>query len=136
MFSTRKKSDTYREHWGYSFHLTDQHLSREDIDSLRSSYDTLGATALERLQALASRIKPSQGSKGKPDLYAILRDHHQEDEVLSQFWDAVQFVPEWVDWKQLERGQKVFARYLVAYSTAFALQGFIRENAVGLNVRC
>lgn len=45
------------------------------------------------------------------DLYAMLRDHADEDEVLGRLWEQANSVPEWVDWEQIERGQKVFMRY-------------------------
>jgi hypothetical protein len=136
MSSASKKSDTYRKNWGYSFHWTDKHLPREEINSLRAHYDKLGSNALEKLQVIAAGTKTEHVKYGhlssKPDMYAVLRDHHDEDEALKEFWDELHYVPEWVDWKQIERAQKFFARYAVANSTAFALQGFIRENSVSL----
>lgn len=122
------------KNWGYSFKWTDNHLSKEERDALRKSHDNLGSDALEKLQAIAARTK-TEYVKGalpvkKPDMYTILCDNHEEDEVLKQFWDELHFVPEWVDWKQIERGQKFFARHAIANITVFALQGFIRDNTV------
>lgn len=130
-----KKNENHRERWGYSFQWTDKHLPREEIDILRAHYDELGSAALERLQAIVAQTKVDTTTAGahpstKPDLYTVLSEHHKEDEILEKFWDELHSVPEWVDWKQLERAQKFFARYAVANSTAFALQGFIRENSV------
>ena len=44
--------------------------------------------------------------------------HASEDEKLQQMWDQVNYVPEWVDWKQIERGQEVFYRYGLANLSA------------------
>jgi hypothetical protein len=119
------------ERWGYSFRWTDQHPSKEDFLKLRSSYDELGAGALVKLQAIAESMKnPAIENPQKPDFYAILRDNHKNYEVLSKFWTQINHVPEWVDWKQLERGQKTWARYALANTVTFAFQAFIRESAV------
>jgi hypothetical protein len=129
-----KTDANYRKRWGYSFQWTDKHLAPEEIAALRSHYDELGSTALEKLQAIIARTKTDTKREAncpfRPELYTIFKKHHHEDEVLQQFWDEVHSVPEWVDWEQIERGQKFFARYALANSTAFALQGFIRENSV------
>jgi hypothetical protein len=129
-----KTDANYRKRWGYSFQWTDKHLAPEEIAALRSHYDELGSTALEKLQAIIARTKTDTKREAncpfRPELYTVFKKHHHEDEVLQQFWDEVHSVPEWVDWEQIERGQKFFARYALANSTAFALQGFIRENSV------
>lgn len=121
--------------WGYSFTWTEDHLPKETIDPLRQQYDTLGAAALERLQAIRVTAVEESKAKGTPmpssDLYALLRDHHTTDEVLSRFWDDTHTVPSWVDWAQLARGQKSFYRYTIANLVGFAVQGFIAENSVG-----
>lgn len=120
--------------WGYSFNWTADHLPRETTDPLRYQYDTLGAAALERLQAIRSTAVEESKAKGTPmpsnDLYALLRDNRANDEVLSRFWDDTHTVPDWVDWEQLARGQKSFYRYILANVVGFALQGFIAENSV------
>lgn len=119
--------------WGYSFTWTEKHLSPEETEPLRQQYDTLGASALERLQAI--RLENLKESKAKGtfpqiDFYEILRDHHTEDDILQCFWDETHSVPHWVDWEQIERGQKFFYRYALANIVGFALQGFIAENSV------
>jgi len=127
-------SDNHRERWGYSFEWTDKHLPAEEIAALRSHVDELGSAAFEKLQALTGG-----GDKKcpiRPELYTILRDHHQEDPTLESFWQELHSVPDWVDWTQIERAQRFFARYALANSTAFALQGFIRENSVRSTLIC
>lgn len=125
-----KSGAKYRK-WNYTFQWTDQHLTPEQMHPLRYKFDDLGANALGKLQEISSQ---TAGSKNCPvpklDLYAVLRENHNSDPVLSDFWDQLHTVPEWVDWEQLERGQKVFYRYAVANLTGFALQGFVGENSV------
>ncbi|KAL2868165.1 oxygenase MpaB family protein [Aspergillus lucknowensis] len=110
---------------GYSFTWTEDHLSKEELEPFRQQYDELGAAALERIQAIR------QESQNKStDVYEILRDNHENDPVLTRFWDEVHTVPSWVDWDQIARGQQFFYRYAVASVVGFALQGFMAENAV------
>lgn len=120
--------------WGYSFTWTDGHLPRDETEPLRQQYDTLGAEALKRLQAIQASLMEDSKAAGVPpspiDLYALLRDHHQGDDVLSQFWEETHTVPDWVDWEQLARAQKFFYRYAIANIVGFALQGFVAENSV------
>ena len=123
-----------RTKWTYSFQWTDKHPSREETDPLRYKYDELGSAALERLQKISVQKSgekdTSQGPRPKLDLYALLRDNHELDPVLQEFWNELHTVPDWVDWKQLERGQEFFYRYAAANLTGFALQGFVGENSV------
>ena len=67
-------------------------------------------------------------SAAKPpsrDLYVILREHKDEDELLQQFWTEVNTVPPWVDWDQIARGQDVFYRYGGACLTGLAYQSLL-----------
>ena len=121
--------------WNYTFQWTENHVSREEIDPLRYRYDELGAAALERLQAFSVRQTGDEDKgrgRGRLDLYALLRDYHETDELLSNFWEELHTVPDWVDWEQIKRGQDFFYRYAVANLTGFALQGFVGENSVRL----
>lgn len=47
----------------------------------------------------------------KRDLYALLKEHHEEDESLGKLWTQINAIPDWVDWDQIARGQEVFYRY-------------------------
>ena len=125
------------EKWGYRFTWTDQHMSQASMQPLRSKYDQLGAAALESLQRIhdtQSIDAATQGTKSSKsahkDLYALLRENHQTDPILSELWNQTHHVPEWVDWAQLARGQEFFHRYIGANITGFALQGFVGENSV------
>ncbi|KAF7563564.1 hypothetical protein G7046_g585 [Stylonectria norvegica] len=120
----------------HSFEWTNLHLPRETTDPLRYEYDQLGTKAVERIQEIAKRQKEDgrEKTRGPLDLYAILRDYHAEDELLTQLWDEVHTVPPWVDWEELERGQKFFYRYALANIMGFALQGFVGENSASSGV--
>ncbi|RFU80026.1 hypothetical protein TARUN_2144 [Trichoderma arundinaceum] len=67
-------------------------------------------------------------------MYATLRDHHGNDETLDKLWEEVHTAPDWVDWEQIERGQKFFYRYAPANLMGFALQGFVGENSAASGV--
>ena len=129
--------DKSRQKWNYTFQWTENHLSPEEINPLRYEYDVLGAAALERLQEIsksANGEKERGGERKRLDLYALLRENHGKDEVLRRFWDELHDVPSWVDWEQIERGQRFFYRYAAANLTGFALQGFVGENSVSADL--
>ena len=129
-----------RKKWSHTFEWTPDHLCQSELEPLRQEYDRLGAAALTKLQDLSVQHDSSLSSntacpKPRLDLYTILRKNHQTDATLGKFWQELHSVPEWVDWKQICRGQDFFYRYAVANLTAFALQGFIGET-VRVNTRC
>lgn len=71
-------------------------------------------------------IKPdSKPPKLKRDLYALLRDNHDQHPKLEQLWDEVNTIPDWVDWEQIARGQDVFYRYGGATLTGLAYQSLL-----------
>ncbi|KAF2497862.1 hypothetical protein BU16DRAFT_327270 [Lophium mytilinum] len=126
----RRTTENTRNCWGYTFEWTDDHLTSEQAEPLKHSYDVLAEECLNRLNVLyppesaalprsnsLEAPKEKEGEKSdKPDvprrdLYALLRDHHGEDPKLDQLWTEVNTVPDWVDWAQIERGQDVFYRY-------------------------
>ncbi|KAF2708391.1 hypothetical protein K504DRAFT_482789 [Pleomassaria siparia CBS 279.74] len=129
----RKKTENTRECWGYEFEWTDDHLTVEQSEKLKNSYDVLGEECLDRLNAISppedsslprsnSQQQPSPLDKTteekneplplpKRDLYALLKEHQATDPKLAQLWQEVNTVPSWVDWAQIERGQDVFYRY-------------------------
>ncbi|KAF7588365.1 hypothetical protein BBP40_005794 [Aspergillus hancockii] len=83
----------------------------------------------DRAPAPTKKAKQTEQPPPPFDPYTILRDHHTKDEVLAQFWTETHTVPDWVDWAQLERGQRFFHRYAIANIVGFALQGFVAENS-------
>ncbi|KAK1754603.1 tat pathway signal sequence [Echria macrotheca] len=121
--------------WGYDFTWTAEHMSPEQLHPLKYSYDVLAADCLDRFDELVpslplrSRSKPKTGSSSTepavqpgtespettscphPDFYDLLQKHAPHDKTLRRLLDEVNTVPPWVDWAQIERGQKVFYRY-------------------------
>nr|POE96470.1 hypothetical protein CFP56_56520 [Quercus suber] len=169
----RRHTENTRTCWGYTFEHTSLHLTPNDTQPLKQSYDVLGEQVLARLNKLAppkgkelprrrlgdendredqraegngdmgemegvrqklkdqvneeEEGKEGQGdnNKGKRDLYAVLEEHHETEELLGRFWEEVNLVPDWVDWAQIERGQDVFYRYGGACLTGLAYQSLL-----------
>jgi len=125
----QKRGKEWRRCWGYEFEWTSDHMTPEELHPLIYEYDELGSKALDRLDEISpppplpSRSKENgepgpgppepEGAAEAPrrDLYQILRDNADKDDVLGQLWAEVTTVPDWVDWEQIERGQEVFYRY-------------------------
>lgn len=117
----------------YSFVWTEEHIPKEDSDPLRFEYDELSSAVVDRIQELHRKQSNTQ-STARLDLYSMLEQEHETDEILGKFWDEVHTVPEWVDWEQLARGQRFFYRYAVANLIGFAFQGFVGENSTSSSV--
>ncbi len=119
----------------YNFEWTDLHLPSVKTDPLRYEYDKLGSRAIKKLQQLRQQqTEAGTTAKGSYDMYAAVRDHQDEDESLADLWKEVHAVPDWVDWEQIERGQKFLYRYAMANLLGFALQGFVGENSAASGV--
>ncbi|OHE99192.1 tat pathway signal sequence [Colletotrichum orchidophilum] len=128
------RGDEWREVWDYWFKWTDEHLTSDDLRPMIYTYDELGAEALDRLDKVSPPVKPpAPGEKaGAPrdakvhrDLYALLRDNADADEVLGKLWTEVNTIPPWVDWAQIERGQQVFLRYAGPAIFALTFQSLV-----------
>lgn len=109
----------------YAFRLGQHHPSQTDIDRLKQRCDSIADAALVRLQECSKDVPIGT----RLDLFALLEEHHNDHDCLSDLWSEVYHVPDWVHWPQLERGQKVFWRYGFANLIGFALQGFMGGNA-------
>ncbi|OOF92795.1 hypothetical protein ASPCADRAFT_174695 [Aspergillus carbonarius ITEM 5010] len=137
-FSSHPKPGDRVSSWGYSFTWTSDHLRKEEIEPLRQQYDISAAIVLERLQAIRATLMEESKLKGTSpptnDLYALLRDHRGDDDILAKFWAEVNTVPDWVNWEQLARAQRFFYRYAIANIVGFALQGFVAENSAAPGV--
>lgn|SRR5687767_7100089 len=102
--------------YGHKFKWTSIHPSEADISHLLYSYDELATTALDRLDEIAPpetkgwRCPHAEGP-GQRDLYALLQKHAAEDPVLEKLWEEVTAVPDWVDWEQIARGQRLLYKY-------------------------
>ncbi|KAL8801630.1 MAG: hypothetical protein Q9182_004315 [Xanthomendoza sp. 2 TL-2023] len=137
------KTAEHQTVWNYDFKWTKDHIEADAKQPMKFSYDKLAEQALERINIISpppscsspQALRNADGGKSaasKPmaqpptrDLYALLRDHATEDEKLGRLWEEVNLIPEWVDWDQIERGQKVFYRYAVGALTGLAFQGLI-----------
>lgn len=134
--------------WGYEFEWTEAHLTPEQAEPLKHSYDVLAEECLDRLNAISPPEKgqlprsnsqqiPTQNVEGTPeevkeqlplpqrDLYALLKEHHASDPKLAQLWEEINTIPPWVDWAQIERGQDVFYRYGGPALTGLAYQSLL-----------
>ena len=113
----------------HRFQWTSLHLPREEADRLRYEFDELGSNAVRKLQRIFKSKKEKHVGEGQEsfDMYALLRDNFVDDETLTSLWKEAHHVPDWVDWEQIERGQKFFYRYALANVTGFALQGFVKH---------
>ncbi|KAL6855323.1 hypothetical protein ACO1O0_006464 [Amphichorda felina] len=99
--------------WGYDFMWTNMHPKVEDVQTLLYTYDDLAVDALNRIDSI-SPPGPKDGRRcpmSQRDLYALLKEHASSDEVLGKLWKQVTDIPDWVDWEQIERGQKVVYQY-------------------------
>lgn len=100
---------------------------------MRHEYDTVAAKALKQLQAIAKEKGFSDDPRKRPDFYQLLAENHTSHDDLRDFWAQLHKIPDWVDWEQLERGQRFFYRYAAANLMGFALQGFVGENSAAVS---
>jgi ribosomal protein S28E/S33 len=122
----------------YSFHWTKEHIPKEKTDPLRFKHDELGAATINIIQKIHQREQEAHKQRGeqieKLDMFATLEVSRHHDETLKKFWTQVNTVPDWVNWEQLERGQRFFYRYALGNIIGFALQGFVGENSASASV--
>ena len=111
----RRRDENTRTCWGYTFQLTDAHLTAEGSRPLRFSYDQLGEECLNILNEIDPPAKSENGvlkdksqpsgkprtAKPKRDLYKLLEAHAGEHAKLQELWDQLNTVPDWVDWDQV-----------------------------------
>ncbi|KAJ4320058.1 hypothetical protein N0V84_006043 [Fusarium piperis] len=117
--------------WGHDFYWTSKHKTAPEIAHLLYSYDKLATDALDRLDDISPPTSkawrcPHGAGDGQRDLYALLQKHADSDEVLGQLWEEASTVPEWVDWEQIERGQRVVYQY-----SAQILLGLLYKSLLG-----
>ncbi|KAK4242116.1 hypothetical protein C8A03DRAFT_40537 [Achaetomium macrosporum] len=123
MTSKRPENGSRVRAWNYEFKWTPDHRTAEELRPLIFSYDELATRCLDRFDDLLApcprgkrkTVKEGAGDtcphSGLPDLYELLKTRAPEDETLQELWDQVNTIPDWVDWDQIERGQRVFYRY-------------------------
>ncbi|QGA18615.1 hypothetical protein EYB26_006300 [Talaromyces marneffei] len=117
-----------RRCWNYDFCWTPEHLTHEQMQPLRHTMDDLASDCIEPLTKLASKDNILGDSKPNPtklDMYALLSDNHEKHDALTRLWGQINTVPDWVDWAQIERGQKVYYRYGHSMGIALAFQSLL-----------
>jgi hypothetical protein len=103
--------------WNHRFTWTSRHKTPAQLRSLLFSYDELATQALDRLDELSppdpqsSKTCPHGSGKGQRDLLALVERYAGGDELLGRLWGEMNTVPEWVDWEQIARGQRVVYRF-------------------------
>lgn len=98
----------------HEFEWTADHLTREETDSLLYTYDKLATDALDRIDELSPPPPKSAKSAKCPmsrDLYALVQQYADADETIGKLWKEISTVPDWVDWDQIERAQRVVYQY-------------------------
>ena len=122
--------------YGHTFTWTHAHPRESDIQHLMYSHDELATTALDRLDELSPPKSkgwrcPAGEEGGKRDIYNLLEKHAAEDPVLGKLWKEINTVPEWVDWEQIARGQRLIYKYggqiLLGVSAPFSLSSLSFE---------
>ncbi|KAF3025683.1 hypothetical protein E8E14_013950 [Neopestalotiopsis sp. 37M] len=107
--------------YGYKFKWGPLHQSPEELSRHIHTYDTVAAEALDALDEIVppAAIGPRkdiqeavevEGKKHR-DLFSLVKEHAKTDKRVGRLWDEVNTVPAWVDWEQIDKGQKVFWRY-------------------------
>ena len=68
------------------------------------------------------------------DLFTILEVHSRSDEKLDRLWTEAHAIPDWLNWAQIERGQRVFYRHGESMLTGLLfnslLGGMVRSVSV------
>lgn len=152
LVSTTFANISHEDAWGFKFEWTPDHLSLEDSEPLKHSYDVLAEECLEVLDTIDppkkgtlprnsnsyDRTNPPPTAQGEKidssasppkvpgrDLYQLFCEHHDSHPKLRELWTEVNTVPPWVDWDQILRGQNVFYRYGGACLTGLAYQSLL-----------
>lgn len=94
--------------YGHDFKWTSLHKSAAELDRMVFTYDKLATDTVDYLQEHAPPAKDQHGR----DLFKLLKEQAKDGGVAGELWDQINTVPDWVDWEQIDRGQKVFWRYV------------------------
>lgn len=128
----QRDDENTRSCWGFKFQWSHLHYTPEELEPLKFSCDELADQCLNILDSIYEdqnlvvggemrdegngKEGGEEGEEGnekrkKKDLYELLKENHDRDEMLGRLWGEVHGVPEWVDWEAVKRGQDVFYRY-------------------------
>ncbi|KAI1652082.1 uncharacterized protein F4817DRAFT_322005 [Daldinia loculata] len=142
--NTESNNYGWRECWGVKINWTPEHLTADDLKPLIRTYDTISTEALAKLNEiwpLSCKTKPSQNADSAPgkkkarrDLYELLQEHAFTDDKIGRLWNEINTIPDWVDWEQIERGQKVFYRYGGAVITTLTFLSLLGGMGSGRTV--
>lgn len=128
-----------RRCWNYEFRWTPDHLTEEEMMPLRYTMDDLASDCIDPLTVISQSVDHEGHTEGtlrqdllKMDMYALLRDKHHEHTALTHLWEQVNTVPDWVDWDQIERGQKVYYRYGQSMTAAVGISFHIISSSCSL----
>ncbi|GKT47028.1 uncharacterized protein ColSpa_07209 [Colletotrichum spaethianum] len=102
------RGEEWRSVWDYWFKWTDEHFTGDDLPTTPSE-----------------KVDAPPDPKPHRDLYTLLRDNADSDEILGELWTEVNTIPDWVDWAQIERGQQVFLRYAGPAIFALTFQSLV-----------
>ncbi|KAI1637087.1 hypothetical protein F4809DRAFT_650086 [Biscogniauxia mediterranea] len=114
--------------WGAKSKWTPEHLASKALEPLIHKYDIVATDALEQLDKISpppysitphqvrvedgeGATKPDDEKKAHRNLYGAVGEYAPKNEKIGKLWTEVNTIPDWVDWGQIERGQKVFYRY-------------------------
>jgi hypothetical protein len=111
----------------YKIKWTSQHQSAEELRGLTYTYDEVATQALDELYKIGSPAEEKYGL----DYYKLLKTNATNGGKIEELWNQVNTVPSWVDWDQIERGQKVYFRYAGPASTAVSLNLIRAESWLG-----
>lgn len=99
--------------YDYKFERTPDHLTDEELDKYRWSYDESASKVVETLDEI-KRTRPEMETTLPSGLYEKLHIEATsgKDKLISTFWHKIHELPEWVDWESIARGQDVMYRYI------------------------
>jgi hypothetical protein len=115
--------------YGIKFKWSPLHKDSQDLSPLLRTYDELSTRALEFVDeigasSMTSSIRRNDGEETNAgqekrfhrNFFNIMKQHVETQETdsedpIQKLWHEIHTIPDWVDWEQIERGQKVFWRY-------------------------
>ena len=103
--SSKNRPHSRRTCWGYSFQLTHDHPTADQLETLKHSCDQLADKVLGRLVTVIQNEYPSTQVNerasnspymkiGRHDLYQLLRDNAYSDEDCQELWSELHRVPD------------------------------------------
>ncbi|KAF9890523.1 hypothetical protein FE257_005928 [Aspergillus nanangensis] len=125
MSKTTTGNRTEYHYWDYSFVWTDEHPPRNKYESWIHSCDSLADECNELLNAFPIPASEKGMNAMRRDRYALLRDNYESAPKLKELWAEINTVPDWVDWDQIKRGQDVYWRYLLPFTTSLTFQSLL-----------